>query len=72
MVLPSFSGAIESCSELLLYALAQCRPTYGPLYGYLISLLMPRYLSNAGGIGVVKKVWVLNSAVVIQVALHLL
>ena len=55
------------CPELLLYGLAQCKPTWGPLYRRLTSSLMARYLLNPAHIAVIQQVWSMNRSVVIQV-----
>ena len=51
---------LHRCPELLLYGLAQCKRTWGPVYVHLISVLCGRYLSNATGNAVMKQVWTIN------------
>lgn len=65
-VMPLLTGPRNTCPELLLYGLAQCKPTWGPMYANLISTLCEPYLASSTRNSVLKHVWAINRSVVIQ------
>ena len=61
-----FSGPLNACPEVLLYGVAQCAPSWGPMYDHLLTVLMRPYLTTPAGNAVLNKIWNQNKTVVIQ------
>jgi CCR4-NOT transcription complex subunit 1 len=54
--------------DVLLLGLAECRPSWGPLHGNIVSSLLSKFLgfSLADSLPVFKRLWSCNSAVLVQ------
>ena len=67
-VAPLFHAPLGECPEILLLALAESRPSWGPLHGEMLSALLEGLLNTSfpDSLPVLHRLWVCNMAVLVQ------